>query len=61
MNRAITLVADGQKGFVKLQPFWLGGKGEVKFILWFELQSYCMLFLHPKTNEKKQKRSDVLG
>lgn len=28
MNRAITLVADGQKGFVKLEPFfWLGGGG----------------------------------
>lgn len=58
MNRAITLVADGQKGFVKLEPFfWLGGgEGEVKFMLWFELQSYCMLFLHPKHNEKAEEK-----
>lgn len=58
MNRAITLVADDQKGFCKVGTFFflVGGKGEVKFMLWFELQSYCMLFLHPKHNEKAEEK-----
>jgi len=67
MNRAEIGGWICQKGFVKLEPFLIGEKkkkkkkkGKVRFVLWFELRSYHILFLHPKKYMKKHKRSDVL-
>lgn len=50
MNRAITLVADGQKGFVNVGTFfWLEGKRRSKVHVMVRTPKLLYVVLTPKT------------